>query len=294
MNPGDGIVVHIFDAKLRGGGHALEVNVRDTTTGQTGFMQASGVNGFTSTRIKDCTGVPFNYRPSYDTAKQGNVVPWSILNVNIATQFEIGHFTPCSSVRRPTPLILGSFVDTFWQKCLGPYERAAQPDFTPNPETSDAPCWPKGYTHHGQAPPNLVTGCIDFASGGDVDFDGTSYWPDWPNSLTPNRYPSPFLQQQPLTQGHPYPRIQFQTTATASDVHCQPSGKGCGIPIPTSPGHFYPFWTQARVGDSCVWEFGQMRNGNTFGGPAQYGGPGSHAGPFGFTGPVMPNPTCKP
>ena len=57
------------------------------------------------------------------------------------------------------------------------------------------------------------------------------------------------------------------------------------------PGHFYPYWTQARVGGACVWEFGTMHNGNRFGGNAQYGrvGPGTIGA---FNGPVRRNPSC--
>ena len=40
---------------------------------------------------------------------------------------------------------------------------------------------------------------------------------------------------------------------------------------PDGPGHFYPFWTRARVDGACVWEFGNMRNGNTFGGESPVG-----------------------
>jgi hypothetical protein len=39
------------------------------------------------------------------------------------------------------------------------------------------------------------------------------------------------------------------------------------------PGAFYSYFTQASVGGRCVWEFGQVTNGNTFGGAAQYGSP---------------------
>jgi hypothetical protein len=68
------------------------------------------------------------------------------------------------------------------------------------------------------------------------------------------------------------------------------SGAGCVLP-PKGPGNFYPYWTQARVAGACVWEFGNMRNGNTFGGDAQYGsvGPGTIGA---FAGPIRPNPNC--
>jgi hypothetical protein len=71
--------------------------------------------------------------------------------------------------------------------------------------------------------------------------------------------------------------MQFQTNAPASDtIDCPAPGPGCKVPLPTGPGHFYPYWTQARVGGQCVWEFGNMRNGNTFGGPKQYGQPSGY------------------
>ena len=83
MNPGDTITVHIFDAALSGGGHALEVHIDDTTTGESGFMQASAANGYMATNIGNCKGIPFNYEPEYSTAAQGNIVPWAALQTNI-------------------------------------------------------------------------------------------------------------------------------------------------------------------------------------------------------------------
>ena len=292
MNPGDRLHIHIWDARIPGGGHALETEIKDRTTGQTGFMIASARNGFMSTSIKDCSGRPFNYQPEYSTAKPQNIIPWAALETNISTQFEIGHFEPCTSVQNPAPFTLGTFSDTVWQDCVGPYETTAPPDGNPNPELSDAPCYPKGFTHHGQAPPNEVAGCVlFFAQNGDLDYDGTSYWPDWPDSVTPDKYPSPFLQKQPHTRGHRYETIQFQTNAPASESTCQPTGQGCAVPPPGAPGNFYPWWTQASVRGSCVWEFGMMRNGNTFGRLTQYGRPSAYF--FGnLEGPMRPNRNC--
>ena len=48
------------------------------------------------------------------------------------------------------------------------------------------------------------------------------------------------------------------TWSAAPDARCRRSG----------PGNFYPFFTRARVNGACVWEFGNMRNGKTFGGRA--------------------------
>jgi hypothetical protein len=137
-----------------------------------------------------------------------------------------------------------------------------------------------------------VTGCINFFGPGDVDFDGTSYWPDWPNSTTPNTFPSTFLVDQPSSNGHSYANVQFETDVAASESTCSPSNlSGCAVPPPGSPGDFYPYFTQASVGGRCEWEFGQMPNGNDFGALAQYDGPSAYF--FGtLAGPIMPNPNC--
>jgi len=294
MNPGDRLKVHIFDSDLDGGGRALEVSVDDLTTGHSGFMQASAANGFMATIIGNCKGVPLNYEPEYNRALPQNIVPWAALEGGILTQYEIGHFTPCTSLSDESAFNFGTFSDPFWQTCNGPYEAGAEGS-GPNPEPplGDAPCFPFGDTHGALASdPNLVTGCEDFAAGGDIDFDGTSYWPDWPNSTTPNTFPSTFQQEQPLTKGQPYASAQFETDAVASEATCGPSTlSGCTVPAPGSPGNFYPYFTQAMVNGTCVWEFGQMTNGDSFGGSDQYDGPSDYF--FGtLAGPIIPNPTC--
>ena len=276
MNPGDKISVHIFDASLSGGGRALETRVTDLTTGQSGFMVASARNGFMNTSFSNCSGHPYNFQPEYSTAKVGNIVPWAALQAGIVTEYEIGHFEPCTSVTHPSPLPLGPYTDTYYNDCNGPYEDAGPPDGGSNPEISSAPCYPKGDTHKGHTPPNLVSGCTDsFAQNGDLDFDGTSYWPDWPNSLTPNRDPSPFLTQQPTTNGAKYSQIQFQTDIPASEVlTCGPSTLGgCRVPPPGGPGHFYPYFTHMTVNGQCLWAFGRMNQGVTYGRDLQYGHP---------------------
>jgi hypothetical protein len=240
------------------------------------------------TSMADCSGTPFNFQPEYSSARAQNVIPWGFGPYMINSQFEIGHFEPCTAL---SGLVTDS-GDPFYQNCLGPYETSAE---NPGLEPDDAPCYPSGDTHGGTAAPNLVSGCPVFNDAiGDLDYDGTPYYPDWPNSVTPDRFPSTFLQLQPTTvRGHRYPDIQFVTdnSATQLNTNCSPiTGANCVLP-PPGPGHFYPYWTQARVGGLCVWEFGNMRNGNTFGGDAQYGsvGPTTLGA---FAGPVRPNPNC--
>jgi hypothetical protein len=270
--------------------------ITDATTGQRGFMTASAANGFTNTSIVDCSGTPLDYEPLYSTAAPPNVVPWAVLEGDIFNQFEIGHFEPCNSISGRFTERVGSFTDTAWLHGHGVYEDTATADTGPGVVNDDPPCYPKGDTHGGVAEPNLVTGCEPVVgplpAGSDLDYDGTSYWPDWPNKLTPGPFPSPFLQRQPTTVGgHRYERIEFETTAAATEASCQPSGQGCAVPPPGAPGNFYPYWTLAKVAGQCVWEFGQMTNGRTFGGTSQYGGP-SPVFVGNLHGPIMPNPGC--
>jgi hypothetical protein len=293
MNPGDDITVHMFDARVPGG-RALEARITDFTTGQSGFMIASAANGFMNTDPTTCDGTPFNFQPEYSTASARNLVPWGFGPYMINDEFEIGHFEACTSVSGPQTYTVGSFSDTYYTNCSGPYESASE---DPTLEPDDSPCYPFGDTHGGTAAPNLVTGCdVFFDAIGDLDYDGSSYWPDWPDSTRPDRFPSTFLQLQPTTSGgHQYSQIQFVTdnSATQLNDNCNPlTGTDCVLP-PDGPGNFYPYWTQALVNGSCVWEFGNMSNGNTFGGDAQYGSvtPETQGA---FAGPILRNPQCGP
>jgi hypothetical protein len=271
MNQGDRIVIHMFDARVHGG-HALKITERDLTNGQSGEMVASAANGFKNTSIADCSGTPFNFEPEYSSARAQNVVPWGFGPYNINTQFEIGHFEPCTSVTGPSTFTDGSFTDRFFNVCHGPYEADAPADTPKSQEPNDSPCYRRGDTHGGTVPPNQVTGCdVFFAAVGDLDFDGTPYRADWPTSVRPNRFPSTFQQLTPTSGGHALGQVQFVTDLSPSESSCNlTTGSGCTVP-PVGPGNFYPFWTRARVGGACVWEFGNMRNGNTFGGNRQWG-----------------------
>jgi len=299
MNSGDRLTIRILDAPVPGhpGQRALETSIRDLTTGQTGFMQASAANGFMATNINDCSGTPFNYEPEYSSSRVNNIVPWAADLVNISTQFETGHFEPCSRVTQPINVNtipfpgLSEFTDVTWNQCHGAYENSAPPSGE-SLEAGDAFCYPKGDTHFGQAPPNIVTGCVDDVfQNGDLDFDGTPYWPDWPTSTVPNRFPATFLQSPPTTVGGAsYPRFQIQTDLALSESTCAfPDTTGCAVPPPTAPGKFYPYWTLTK---SCVLEFGNVMNGNTFGKDAQYGSIPPELGYAQFLGPIMRNP-CR-
>jgi len=290
MNPGDTVKVHIFDAALAGGGHALEVHIDDMTTGKSGFMQASAANGYMATKMGNCNGIPFNYEPEYNTAARGNIVPWAALQTNISTQFEIGHFTPCTSLSDlSTPLGLDFITagDPFFLTCNGPYE-ATSDGASDNPEgfAGDAFCWPQGDTHSalyppgsylgGSVPPNTMNGCLDFLNGGDIDFDGTSYWPDWPTGTSPTTTtPGSFVQSAPLTNGQKYEQSFFQTDVALSESTCGADISGCTVP-PSGPGNFYTYWSTIKGAGTCSIVFGNVSNPsdpavNDFGRFAQYG-----------------------
>lgn len=291
MNPGDKISIHMWDAKIPGG-HALEARETDHTTGKSGFMIASARNGFMTTNPFTCDGTKFNFRPAYSTARAQNIIPWGIGPYMINTEYEIGHWEACTKLTGKATFTEGTFKDTFFKNCEGPYETVK--DTSGRFEPNDAPCYPKGDTHGGTAAPDLVTGCDVFTDAiGDLDYDGQPYWPDWPSSVKAGRFPSPFLQQQPSSNGHAYSQIQFMTDSSATQFNTKcnlVTGKGCVLP-PKGPGHFYPYFTLAKVSGKCVWEFGNMKNGNTFSAVRQYGKVGR--GTLGaFTGPIRRNPSC--
>ena len=297
MNQGDIIQVHMFDAPVPGGGgsRAFEVVIRDLTTHQTGYMQASAANGFQNTSIADCSGTPFNFEPEYNTAAKSNIVPWAALQTDISTEFETGHFTPCTSVTNPGTIQLSSSItDTYYNTCNGPYETSSD---TGSAEASDAFCYPAGDTHGAlSAPPDTVTGCYDnLLQNGDLDFDGSPYWPEWPVGPFPtSTYPGSFVQALPTTgPARQYEQFFIQTDLALSESSCNAAtGAGCGVPAPGSPGGFYPYWSRANTPFGCFLEFGNVSRGgaNDYGKDAQYGT--DQAPTLGypeFEGPVMAN-----
>jgi hypothetical protein len=289
MNPGDTIVVHMFNARLPGGGHALEASEYDVTTHRSGFMIASAANGFMTTSQADCSGTPFNFQPEYSSAAAQNVIPWGAGPYMLDTEYELGHFEACTSLSG-----LDTSGDPFYTDCNGPYETSPE---DPSLEPDDSPCYPKGDTHGGTAPPNLVTGCDVFDDAiGDLDYDGSPYYADWPTSTEAGLFPGTTPQAQPTSYGRSYPYIQFETDLAATEFksNCDlTTGAGCVVP-PPGPGHFYPYWTLAKDRQlGCTWQFGNAgRTGNSFGGDAQYGQITFNP-PGAFTSQIQRNPGCE-
>ena len=114
---------------------------------------------------------------------------------------------------------------------------------------------------------------------GDLDFDGQSYQPDWPNG-SPN-YPTSFQYVGPFTTGgHTYPQVQFESDIGGSSNLCNVA-TGAGCTVPPISAKFYPFWSLSplfQLGShtaGCVWNFGndQPNTLADFGKDAQYGTP---------------------
>jgi hypothetical protein len=260
---------------------AVETTVDDLTTGESGLMQASAANGFMNTNIGNCHGYPFNFQPEYNTAAAGNVSPWVAGTQVISATFETGHFVPCTSLSHPATLTLfPGTTDTYYNTCHGPYEKTAPGGDGGALEPSDAECFPQGDTHGGLAAgfPDTITGCEDaLFQNGDLDYDGTAYWPEWPTGTSAGTFPATFQFQPPTTGAGSasYSQFNYQTDAAFTEVNsCTPATPaGCAVPPPGGPGGFYPYWTlvKSTTAPACTWEFGNVATGDTSGKDAQYG-----------------------
>ena len=172
----------------------------------------------------------------------------------------------------PSTFTFGTVTDTYWNRCHGPYETKD----TEYLEASDAFCYPVGDTHGAlNTAPDEVSGCQDDVfQNGDLDFDGTSYWADWPIGPTPTATFPDLRATATYDRRGQYSQFYMQTDTALSESTCETSGHGCGVPAPIGPGHFYPYWTRVTGSSSCSLEFGNVSTGagvNDFGGDASYG-----------------------
>ncbi len=153
---------------------------------------------------------------------------------------------------------------------IGHFEPGAHGD----KDSDDAPCF--------SGPDDLVPGCL----GSDIDFDGTSYLPDWADGTSRHATSVAIRSAQgggigPLSwsdQGgydQAFPIVNIQSTVPDSEDSCQPDGGGCVVP--PLPARFYPFYALLHDGDdtaSCALVFGNYAAGpgvDNFGRDQQYG-----------------------
>lgn len=294
MNPGDELIVTLADTE-----HGLKVTVEDVTTGQTGFMVASGANGFASVRWDpngtDCDFATHNlahdFHPAYATSSEHTRVPGAAHTYNIAFSDEIGHFEYCSSVAQE------------FGACT------SQPVSDPPPlaGVDDGQCVDPGFlASFGLMP---IGGCID----SDADFDGVTYRKNvWPGTFR-NPFLDALFHTQPVIFSSPLftdrkghmenfsrvafetdmPRIEFATNPPCQRHLSNPSdpNPGAGCVNPPVGADFYPIFSTRQdheegdhaKGDQgnrdhgeCLWqEGGRFIPGTTndFGGnsKAEYG-----------------------
>ena len=200
MNPGDKITFHMSDAPAPGGGHAFEVVINDLTTHQTGFMQASAANGFHDhLGMANCAGTPFNFQPEFNTAaKAGNIIPWAARTRSTSAPSSrpaTGRRAPRSATRSPQP-VRPERHERDVQPVQRPVRERRPPDSTTTRSRRRGLLRCQGDTHPGydgpgtSTEPDQMTGCQDNVfQNGDLDFDGTPYWTEWPTGLAPNHLP---------------------------------------------------------------------------------------------------------
>ena len=241
--------------------------------------------------MADCSGTPFNFQPEFNTAKAGNINSWGADQVNISTEFETGHWEACTSLSdqiSPNPFDPNDTSPACTTSARVRTRTPARPDST-TPEAGDALCYLPGDTHPGYAgpgtstDPDRMTGCQDnLFQNGDLDFDGTPYWTEWPTGLSRTIYPSSFLESVPHHERSAVPPVLLPDRRRAERVDLRlgntlPAGRylgrlhraaaGTGRVLPVlEPG-------PGRIG-ACSLEFGNVSPGlgvNTFGKDAQYG-----------------------
>jgi hypothetical protein len=179
MNQGDSIRMTIKDTP-----DGLKVKIDDFTTGQSGYMVASGANGFKNVDLNSCASAPFDFHPEYDTAQQQNRVPWAALEGGVLMQQELGHFESCNGVSNALVFSDGTpffpFDPFAFQTCDGGLEG---PGNTPgegpcNFDTGD--CQNVSTEAGGQCPTN------NFAEGGACEFEDGQCFPRGDRPVDPS------------------------------------------------------------------------------------------------------------
>jgi len=257
MNPGDELIVTLADTA-----HGLKVTIKDLTTGQTGFMVASGANGFASVRWdpngKDCKFATHNlahdFHPTYATSSEHTRVPGAAHTYNIAFSDEIGHFEYCSSVTQEGGAC------------------TSQPKSDPPVLADDNGCFDAGFVGSlGLLP---LGGC----GGEDDDFDGVPYRSNvWPGTFS-NAFLDALFHAEPVIFSSPLftdtmgqvgnfsrvafesdmPRIEFSTKPPCQRHLSNPADKhpGQGCVNPPKGAAFYPIYSTRLDSHGCQWQLG--------------------------------------
>jgi hypothetical protein len=239
MNPGDTVLVGLLDTE-----NGLRVNIFDQTTGESGYMVASGKNGFAQVvfapNATTCTSQPYDFRPMYDTSNEHTRVPWAAHSYNIAFSDEIGHFEFCNA------------IDAEGGNCTVPGANDKQLD------ADDVFCF------DALASPLVpITGC----AGTEFDFDGVPYRNTWPGISNDDDHapvPSPIRFSSPLFASeeglHNYSRAAFEADMPGIEFATTPpcnTHTGLNCVNPPKGADFYPIFTTWQDSSSqCLWQLG--------------------------------------
>ena len=278
MNPGD-----LLRVTLRDTAAGFQVIVEDLTTKTSGSMTASAANGFGQVAFDPlgttCNNIPYSFHPMYATSSSQTTAVWPAHTYNVAFSDEVGHFEYCNAISGEGGV------------CTVP--GVTDPgglDF------EDSVCFDAAFSTLWP-----IVGCIN----ADLDFDGPTYLPDWPGTLanvamdrslhaSPVEFTSPLFTPASGGRLENYAVAAFETDLPAFEPFppCNvfaPSAPGCTDPPPGAT--FYPIYTTAMSGETCVWHLGGALlpgTTNSFGGTptTEYGPPllSYFPVPFGYEG----------
>lgn len=249
MKPGDNLTLDRHDTA--GGFQAV---IYDNTSRKQGSMTASIANGFAQVNFapndSTCTATPYAFHPMFATSGPHTRASWTAHSYNVAFADEIGHWDYCSST-----------------------DDAGNCTEAGKNETDAVSCFPPAASSRIK-----IGGC----TAEDLDFDGTSYLPDWPGtnpSTDKSSHPAPITFTSPLLDPTFGPLANYDMQTFEADLPIfEPScdtTTGAGCSNPPSGAAFYPFFsTNTEKGGACVWQFGGAGiAGSTgdFGGVSQYG-----------------------
>jgi hypothetical protein len=215
MRPGDRLAVSMHDSAA-----GFVTTVNDLTTGQTGSMTASVGNGFRQIMYDPtgatCNGAPYAFHPMYATAAP-----------------------PTKSGEPRAWAIWSAHTNNIsFTGEIGHFESA---DESKDPDAG--PCFPGP----------VIPGCIA-SPNGDLDFDGYSYQPVWPDGS--NLHPTPFFTSSPRSGGHLFPLSNFEANLPRVEADAVPACDritGTNCTVPPGKAKFYPWFHTVKNDHSCAW-----------------------------------------
>ncbi len=239
MGRGDKVTVSMSDTPK-----GFTVRLADHTTHETGTMTAGASNGWRHilwdpVKFK-CKGVPYTFHPMFDTAAP----PYPNGQPRAWSIWTVHTYNVAMSDE------------------IGHFE---SPDAKKDQDGEEEPCF------HGP----FIPGCL----GSDLDFDGFSYQPDWPDG--DRRHPGPLTFTSPEVLNakgqwvDAMNKIRFETDLPAIQplATCDLEGNGCQNPPPGA--NFYPWFHTIPVDGSCAWTLSDDLPGmlSNFGGEQAAWGP---------------------